>query len=226
MNILHPLFEYEQASLRGIPLAKSVLIEFDPTKKLHHRYHRTQAGLYVILRHHKDGKIQAASIGEESSAHTFPNLDGQNNYVSNNFTCQDLVWYYNPTDKDGSICRCTTKHASGVKVTHAVDGMNGTILSVSLTSRWAKDPTIPGWQLEVTKTEKDFRYTGKALILHKYDFSSDGNIVETNLPLELNKRTINYEASISTILDLMKGYDLGNDKERKHLSSLDCLVFE
>src|SRR3989344_8123835 len=125
MSILPKLLEYEDSSLKGIPLAPGHGIKYDPaTTHLHphHRYHRTKAGLYVFLRHHADGRIKNSHVGEGSSMRTIPSDDNQNSYLENNFSCESVERVFNPRDENGSICRSTIEHTSGLKITYATNG--------------------------------------------------------------------------------------------------------
>jgi len=244
MSILKKLFEYEDPSMRGIHLASALHIEYDPsTSHHHHRYHRTKAGLYVVLRHHPDGRIQRSSIGEGMATHAYPELDHQLSQVENSFFCESLEKVSNPHDEKGSICRSTTRHSSGLKCTHAVDGNNGQIVGVNLraytdieeklfgrASNFVGPVSIPAWQIEVTKYEEEISCIGRIYDLQQYNFGSLGSLggiyltgfqtVALPLPDDLTNQKIDYEASINAILAKIPEESTDNS------TLLKCLVFK
>lgn len=236
MSILHKLLEYQDPSLQGIPL-KNAFPNYNSADNTHHRYHKTKAGLYVVLRHNKDGSIQTKKICRKGSySYTNPQLDNQNPFFADGFSCKELARVYNPSAEDSSICRSTTSHLSGLKITYDVDGVNCSIRTVNLSNQYFfEEKKVSMWCLSVQQNPPGPVYRSmpvisvKASIFSyvKYEVEPNGKI-KTITTSNLEEKILDYESTVSNILELIQRYTPSPNQEdiRKQLGSLDCLVFE
>jgi len=222
---LENLFEYEDTSMKGIPLGSSMGVEYDPTLHNHHRYHRTKAGLYVVLQHRPNGEIwKRDSIGKAGSIYTSAEGDNQYPLLGNDFSFESAVNVLNPNNKEGyrrtihepasRMCLSTTKHISGLKITYAVDDKDSQILGVNVRiykpikeelfgthSPWNDPLEVPIWQIEITKKENKVHCQGVITDLHTYELCPQGKV--RGRFLDLKGRVIDYAASINQILENM-----------------------
>ena len=123
-----------------------------------------------------------------------------------------------------------------MRVTTAVDGRNSNILFVEL-SGWTKveEADLPAWRLRVQRTPPGTPYRSNHQPTVEGDLFSYGvhalqpdGTIKTAVSPNCEGRRLDFESSISSILELMQQYNsLKNQKPIvKRLHSLDCLVFK
>lgn len=236
MSIFDRLLEYDDPLLQGTPLNKSDLAKYDPARQMHHRHHETQAGLYVVLRHHQDGKIQKHEHhGEGSYSFSYAITDWQSEALPNLFTFKGNLYHFDPAVKK-SVTKSTTYHHSGIRIIHVTDSLDETILSVEL-SGWMKfeEMNLPAWRLRIQRNPAAAPYRsnayptveGNIFSYQKNAIEQDGRVRTAASPSFEGKR-LDYENSMETILNLMGLYFVSRNRENiaKHLNSPGCLSFE
>lgn len=247
MSILHNLLEYELPGLEGIQL------EADSKKRnpryfpYFHHYHRTKAGLYLVLRHLKDGSFQKREpyIGMQSSS--TPMHAGEKGTLPENFS---LVHVIHKKDINQSV----VNHYAGVNVKYAVDCQDGTIRSVKLSnfsSLFERD--YPRWSFKIKRNHAGPTYQSSDFpsvdfkIQDLQTATPTTNGLQVDNPLRsIEGKVVDYEATLHHLLGLMKEYTaqeemLGNgdlsekDFAERHenyehikqkIRSLDLLVFQ
>jgi len=242
MISLEKLFEYEDSSLRGIPLSKDNWVKYEPTKQNHHRYHKTKAGLYVILEH-EGGKIRMSkfSKGSQSSFSVYPRLGGQNSHLADSFRSEKITWSFNSSANE-SVCTSHISHYSGLQFHHTVKSSDNSIFAVEI-SGWTRfeeqDYELPAWRLRIQKKSPE-SYRSNALPLmegnifsyQKHTVEKDGRVVMTPTT-NLEGKQLDYAASINNILEKLQIYNPDPEEKEEcrteiaqYLNSLDCLVFK
>ncbi len=232
-DILEKLLEYEDPSLQGIPLSKQEDADHYPTDS-HHRYHKTRAGLYVVLRHHKNRTFQKHEYSEGSASISLGSMSGEDGSLPDLFTFKSDFSHFNATFNK-SVTKSNTHHHSGIRVAHVTDSLEGTILSVEL-SGWTKceEADVPAWRLRIQRNLSGTPYRSNALPVveaaifsyQKHALEPDGRVT-TALPAFEGKH-LDYESSAEQILNLMVLYFVSRNRENyaKHLNSPNCLVFQ
>ena len=236
MSIFDNLLEYEDNSLQGTPLNKSQEAKYDPSTSHHHRYHKTKAGLYMILPHLKDGTIQKlehAAVG--SASISFAIMDWQSEALPDLFAFKSNLYHFDPAFSK-SVAQSTTYHHSGIRIIHVTDSRDETILSVEL-SGWTKfeEVDLPTWRLRVQRNHPGAPYRsnsqpaaeGNIFSYQKHAIEPDGRI-KIAASRDLEGKRLDYEGSLDRILDLLELYFVSRRREdiAKHLNSPDCLLFK
>ncbi|MEK6968943.1 MAG: hypothetical protein AABW48_00785 [Nanoarchaeota archaeon] len=254
MTILEDLLEFEKPLSEGVRLQteiepkKSFWDKFRkrPTERRHYKYHRTKAGLYVVLPHNSDGSLDLQANQPKGSCSS--SVFGISLALPENFYLSmwnAVTWDYS-TNNFKLISE--VPHYSGVSAIHTLNSQ-GSIVSLELTSpvhpTWPiqRDPQT-SWSLEVHRDQ------GASGVVHSheaYKFLPDGkiNVTET---LNLKQKLIDYEQSFNNVIKLLSDWNIQqtayqeavfepnySDNERKKLhdelylgilQSSDCLVFK
>ncbi|MDO8510885.1 MAG: hypothetical protein Q7S55_01845 [Nanoarchaeota archaeon] len=235
MSIFDKLLEYEDHPLQGIPLNRSKK-EYDPSTSHHHRYHKTQAGLYMVLPYLKDGSIQKlehTTVGSASISLAI--MDGQDEALPDLFAFKSNLYHFDPAFSK-SVAQSTTYHHSGIKIVHVTDSRDETILSVEL-SGWTKfeDADLPTWRLRVQRNHPGAPYRsnsqpaveGNIFSYQKQVIEPDGRI-KIAASRDLEGKRLDFEGSLERILDLMELYIVSRNRKSyaEHLNSPGCLIFK
>jgi hypothetical protein len=241
MSILDDLLEYERPGLKGTPLEASEKRNPKYFPYFHH-YHRTKAGLYLVLRHLKDGSFQKREpyIGMQDSStpmHSF-----EKDTLPENFS---LVHVIHKKDVNQSVIN----HYAGVNVKYAVDCRDGSIQSLKMSNFGSLfEPDYPRWYFEIKRSSgnSDFPIVDfKIQDLQTARPSANG--LQVDNPLQsIEGKVVDYQATLHHLLGLMKAHTaeyevLGNaelsEKEfaqrhekyeyiKEKIRSLDLLVFK
>lgn len=231
MSILHDLLEYEDPTMKGIPLQESQkrLMKNFP---YHHRYHRTKAGLYVVLRHGWDGEVQKRKPlgGSNTNSRTAGEQEMLPDCFSFDSVFSNMVF-------DVS----TNRHYSGISVEHKVTYDTAAILSLNLRCRalfgsqydFQHSFPYPAWEFTIERNGDTPSAEGSFIHVEKINLD---RLKRKKLPVVIKGKTLDYEATLKGILSHMKEYNavaeradenINKDtrKIEKKLSSLEVLVF-
>lgn len=254
MTILEDLLEFEKPLSEGVILRtsnspkKSFWDKFrkSPAERCHYKYHRTKAGLYVVLPHNSDGSLdlQADQPQGSMASSVFgisPELP-ENFYLS---IWDTVTWDYSTNDFK---LISEVLHYSKVKAIHTLNSQ-GSIVSLKLASPVSSvwpirhDPQT-SWSLSV---HRDQGASGRVHSHEVYEFLPDGKQSFTRA-LDLKQKSIDYEQSFNNIIKYLFAWNIplaayqeavfepnysANERKKLYdqlykgrLQSSDCLVFK
>lgn len=213
MTILEDLLEFEKPLSEGVRVETSKLPKKSfwdkfrkrPAERGHYKYHRTKAGLYVVLPHNSDGSLDLQA--DQLKGFCFSSVFGISPALPENFYLSRgdaVTWDYSTND-----FKLISKvpHRSGVKAIHTLN-FQGSIVSLELASPvgsvWRCYNPSSSWSLSVHRDQ------GASGVVHShevYEFLPDGKISVAKT-LDLKQKSIDYERSFNNIIKTLSAWNI------------------
>jgi hypothetical protein len=199
------------------PIEKGRPLEFHQG----YRRHRTDAGLYFLLPHNKDGSVQFTIEQREGVRHAstaFPNLHLRNIRFPDGYTPGSMK------EDNGIVLKsyATKTILTGMEFfyEYTVD-REGKIQSVEL----GYGPS------RVDRFKSSFRVTEEGITAHllsvgSYGIEEQGLVTKGSRSRELWAHKIDFEGTLGNLLKMMKDNEEDPDKKLDKLFTLDYVVLE
>lgn len=201
MGFLNDLFEYEKAITPGERLGSYL------------RYHKTKAGLYVVLKHDTDGSLYIPDEKLFSSKPVVTTVDTIP--LPEGFIFKELS--YEKSIDQQTLIRSFSHHESGVRVEHDTD-KHGKITALDFRFFYGNGP--PLWCFGIGKSGEEPEVSGAINFRKGCVFGSDGKIKGYQDMIKLEGKTIDYPESLFMMLVSMY------HNNHHDLTSLGFLTFK